>query len=445
MNESIKSKSEKFSKILDYLKRELQVSQKKLQTILKDYGVNTSTASISNAKKAHKQLSTHLLSQILNASILFLEDVHSITFHEEAPYFLPKVSTKNKISLFDNTNWFLYYFTDNQYTDEQGISRALLCIKNTNDVRISNIKQNSNRSSNYKGHVKLDHSQQNLIVEMTTEPLQQRSLHLIFYIGNTESACELAVGQYVNIETIGNIVSGSVLIEKIDNVPANFIAKEYIKETESFLKDIPTDIASYFEHKCWNFHRSTKNILDKRNLKQFIKEHKNSNPCYNESLPSQKGTVLATSNYKYDLLIACPISNLPNKKMRNSMIKDLEQIVAATKKYCGFTNISYPKQVYFENKRKNIVLRNQVKAINESKHFLLIYPQKLSTSALVELGLALQTHTCIIFTKNGKELPSLIQKDTTSIKPNINLIIYDYTNIEAIIKDIKDNGVDLFL
>lgn len=81
-------------------------------------------------------------------------------------------------------------------------------------------------------------------------------------------------------------------------------------------------------------------------------------------------------------------------------------------------------------------------ALKNSDNFILIYPQKIATSALVELGWAMvMKKPIIIFSKDRNDLPYLI-KNADSVYKNI--AVYEYKTSSDIQNRFSKNKCHLF-
>ena len=70
-------------------------------------------------------------------------------------------------------------------------------------------------------------------------------------------------------------------------------------------------------------------------------------------------------------------------------------------------------------------VKEDLKAVDESKSFLMIFPEKIATSALVELGYALARNKRIwIWIKDENDLPYLIKK-LDAAYPNVSITKYN--------------------
>lgn len=90
-----------------------------------------------------------------------------------------------------------------------------------------------------------------------------------------------------------------------------------------------------------------------------------------------------------------------------------------------------------------IAAKTDFQAIENCKNFLLYYPEKVPSSALVELGYAIRDRdNIVIISKNRNTLPFLV-RELDAIHPNIK-IISDFNDFEHVNQMIIDNHKEYF-
>lgn len=111
---------------------------------------------------------------------------------------------------------------------------------------------------------------------------------------------------------------------------------------------------------------------------------------------------------------------------------------------CGFEDVYYPGEVIqgidWDGQEKAIL--NDFKLLKESEHYVFIFPKKVTSSILMEMGYAIAlSKNTLIFTHSRKSLPYMLQQADKAI-PNIR--IYEYKDFSEILKLAKANGQSLF-
>jgi len=115
----------------------------------------------------------------------------------------------------------------------------------------------------------------------------------------------------------------------------------------------------------------------------------------------------------YDAFIAAPMSGLPGKGYaagRESVlgvVKQLAVVYGMAQVYFAGTDITQPGGFTGEEK----ALRQDLEALRAARLFVLIYPDKIVTSALVETGYALALGLpCLLLARDAADLPYLLRQ-----------------------------------
>ena len=154
--------------------------------------------------------------------------------------------------------------------------------------------------------------------------------------------------------------------------------------------------------------------------------------------------IQAPSGKAYDLFVSAPMAAFETEAEYQASRKEIFAIVKSIKKYCKFDSVSYAgneieSQKEFESTDLSVV--EDYDACFRSTYFLLIYPLKIVTSALIELGwpMALKK-PIIIFTKARGDLPFLARNADAIFS---NLRIYEYKSGAEIIQFFHTNGKEI--
>lgn len=146
---------------------------------------------------------------------------------------------------------------------------------------------------------------------------------------------------------------------------------------------------------------------------------------------------------KNTLYVSTPMASIdkPEYTKQREFLIALEKVLIQI----GFKNIISPalaidKQENFDGSTKANF--DNYKEMKQVESFLVIYPKPLPTSVLVEIGYAIAlSKNIVLFTKNLKELPFMLQEANATIP---NLRIYSYKNYDDIIKIVESNKMALF-
>jgi|GEM_PF-3476466 len=146
----------------------------------------------------------------------------------------------------------------------------------------------------------------------------------------------------------------------------------------------------------------------------------------NKQVPSGASLDTGEKNYEYDVFISFPIASMPDdekqqniKEFANQLEKELNRL--------GYKK-NFNASVHFSDKHDyqapKVAAKIDFDALDKSRNFLMIYPEKLATSALIELGYALAARKNIIMcSDNLHTLPFLARGFNETFK-NVSFIEY---------------------
>lgn len=126
--------------------------------------------------------------------------------------------------------------------------------------------------------------------------------------------------------------------------------------------------------------------------------------------------------------------------------RDLMMGIAGALKKQGFSPIYYggseiEKTNAFDESIKSV--KDNFKQFKQSEFVVVVYPEALPSSVLVEIGYAIAlTKSTVIFTRSRSCLPFLL-KDIDKTLTNVS--VFEYENPQDILKKITGNGKALFL
>lgn len=137
----------------------------------------------------------------------------------------------------------------------------------------------------------------------------------------------------------------------------------------------------------------------------------------------------AKTNSKYSVFLSFAIAGAKTSAQRKQIEEDIQGI-ESTLTELGYDPIFNAANHFSggqEYQRPEEAAKDDFNAIENCDNFLLFYPQKLVTSALIELGYALRDRdNIIICTKNINTLPFLARK-LDSINKNVKVIEFNDT------------------
>lgn len=213
-----------------------------------------------------------------------------------------------------------------------------------------------------------------------------------------------------------------------------------IKHSSEGFKKLVQDLAKYVKTKYSKktlvslIEHSYRENFDNRTIKAIIRGYNEKRIFSTKDIYPEVPKMVK----KRSVFLSSPMASLNDdeyEKFHTQMLL----VQAAIKKECKSRQVFYPgqnieKSERFEGKQKAID-KNFIK-LKECEYLVVIYPEMLTSSVLVEVGYALAlSKKIIIFVKNKEDLPYILQEADKSIN-NVNL--YTYTEVEDI--RIKRNG-----
>lgn len=149
---------------------------------------------------------------------------------------------------------------------------------------------------------------------------------------------------------------------------------------------------------------------------------------------------LVNIDYKYDLFIASPMAAYDTNEQYQKDRQNILDISTAFENKFGYKKIFYAGRTIrsmekFEHKDSSV--KDNLIALKQSKRFVLIYPKALTSSVLVEAGWALALgKPSVYYVRNRDHLPFLLREAGQAFE---SVKIYEYTNVEYLIKSIENN------
>lgn len=148
--------------------------------------------------------------------------------------------------------------------------------------------------------------------------------------------------------------------------------------------------------------------------------------------------------FDYDIFIAFPIAavkNITERKALNDFAKRLETEL----KRIGYKKI-FNASLHFSNNHEHqpppIAAKIDIKAIDSSKNFILLYPEKIATSALIELGYAMSGNKNIVMCSNNIYTLPFLARGFSEAFRNVNYL--EYKDNDHLINILIENHQEYF-
>lgn len=421
----------------------------------------------------------------------YLESYVSIRTTEEAVSSNSKVTKGIQNIEYYNTEWYFYYneyYPDSPYTK---ISRLYLVISRSGLITLFDRK--GKVKFNYETLITAKSGGDNLISIIEFEYSLKRKLTLRIILPKILEPDTVLIGQYMDFEKQRGIISGTFVLQKISDALTKKESKPktnpYVKplkegETQpEYLKTasidtgtskfrevvqvdlayftgweqyIPIEIAQYLMHKWKNFTESTPKINSLSKLSDFL-------------TPQATGYNKAKYNaiINYDIYLISPVASLGEEgsahfekinsaffshsaldKYDNNFDFKLYESSDVLKKLNLNKTYFHQRVIKAQNpENENLTnagtwLKTGYAAMKSSRFVILVMPRKLSCSALVEVGWAIDMEKPIfIFESENNSLPNMISQGD-----NFNIYVADKPiEVEKIPDYIKLNYADKFL
>ncbi len=149
---------------------------------------------------------------------------------------------------------------------------------------------------------------------------------------------------------------------------------------------------------------------------------------------------------RFDLFLATPMAALNDEKAYTKQRQDVATVSGAFRDACGFKSIFFAGQniaTIAEFDPENLSLDDDLAALESSRFFALLLPEKLPSSALFEAGIAIALRKpSAYFVPSRSVLPFLMkQVDAT---PRAATRIFEEPTAEEIAKLIRKSGLRVF-
>lgn len=154
---------------------------------------------------------------------------------------------------------------------------------------------------------------------------------------------------------------------------------------------------------------------------------------------------VAFSRFKYDVFIASPMASVASEedyaKHRNKVL-EIEKALMA---HCNFRSIfsasrNLPTKADFD--ANDVALVDDLRAIRESRYFMLLHPERSMSSTVLEAGVALAYgRPSVYFVRSRADLPFLMMQAEQAL-PGVK--IHEYASVADILKLITKHGERLW-
>ncbi len=152
---------------------------------------------------------------------------------------------------------------------------------------------------------------------------------------------------------------------------------------------------------------------------------------------------MSNSAASFDVFVSCPMAAAQSEERYQSLRAEALRVVDCLEKDCGMTaffagrNVDSPDG--FDEPDYAVV--RDLGALRASRYFLLLYPERMVSSVLVEAGYALALDKkAVYFVKDSKHLPFMLRHLDRVFPAKV----YEYTSVEKILRLLREHGKNLF-
>jgi len=216
----------------------------------------------------------YIFGTLFDASLATLENNRAIPLLAVPPIGMPN-SLAEKLALFYDTHWWVYYF--DEMNDLNRIGRAVLTIQNSNKVTLTN--EETETSTHYLGHIALENSSQHICLDLTAKGMRDKHLRITLFIG-IGRVYPLLLGVYTNIRGDNAMVAGSIILEKVEDIAViEQMQPDSFSATSAKAAGIDESIIAFLKDRPKNNLRIPSGIFTKKKLSTWKKNQtlRNSN------------------------------------------------------------------------------------------------------------------------------------------------------------------------
>lgn len=347
-----------------------------------------------------------------------------------------------EINEYRDTTWYTYSYEE--YTGTKvvsankerlsivwGIGRSVLKISQSGEVTIENYTVADGRetlNTDYTGTVNLN---DRFVLEFDMFSKKNKDKHLhIRMLRNPVPIQGFAMGGYITKGMKYGLLSGSLVFELIQDKNQD-VSPYFFKAGTSQFNELNNSILRYLYRRSYNYLRIPNGIASTAGLLSWLESAKADASNYPDRY----------ENFEHDVFIAGPFSSL-SPELRLSHKMGVDKIAKAFRKYQNFTEVNTgtwgdgdPERLWNVNAIKET---DFMTLLFKSKHFVLIYPTKVVSSALIQAGMAIgRKKPTVIFYKEISDLPQILQKASyvASLGPVRLCKFKDYDQIVTMIKE----------
>ena len=132
---------------------------------------------------------------------------------------------------------------------------------------------------------------------------------------------------------------------------------------------------------------------------------------------------------KFDVFLSAPMAATRSEEEYQESRNRALTLISVFKASCQFDNVYFageqlPKKADFDPPK--LAIQDDFERIRQSRHFVLLYPEHVASSALVETGFALALgKTTVMFVRRREDLPFLLRNAEALRSASVSIYEYD--------------------
>lgn len=153
---------------------------------------------------------------------------------------------------------------------------------------------------------------------------------------------------------------------------------------------------------------------------------------------------MANAVVQYDVFLSCPMAGVNSDARYQEVRKEALRVAKCLEKECRFRVFFAGRDVMSKSRFDadfDYSLAQDIRTLEESRYFLLYYPERIVSSVLVEAGMALALKKpALYFVRNRMHLPFMLQRaeSLASVK------VCEFKTTNRLLTIIRDYKKDLF-
>lgn len=161
---------------------------------------------------------------------------------------------------------------------------------------------------------------------------------------------------------------------------------------------------------------------------------------------SKQITRRAPKSHTYDVYISSPIGGFQSGRKYSASRRSILRLIDVLRERCKFKNIFYYGAQIESYKDIDVTgvwnIRNAFEAIKDSKYYILVFPERIMSGALVEAGYALAVGVpSAYFVRDKNDLPYHLRIANQAFD---HVKLYEYKDLKGLLQTIEKHGAKLF-